>query len=142
MLRVKKNLELRAQDSKKVMLREKYRDLEEANEEFERIVLTVMTRDLPKNMSQSDPQMIVMVLRLIENEHIVDGLSLEVGVDGNLLSPFESDNYPGSLRYRFARTVLKNFVEHVDRTLFDYRGASYENLLSSISESQNLLKHF
>ena len=51
MLRVKKNLELRAQDSKKIMLREKYRDLEEANEEFERIVLTVMTRDLPKNMS-------------------------------------------------------------------------------------------
>lgn len=74
MLRVKKNLELRTQDSKQDMLREKYRDLEEANKRFERIVLTVMTRDLPKNMGQSDPKMIVMVLRVVENEHLVDGL--------------------------------------------------------------------
>ena len=51
MLKVKKSLELRNKSEDRLnMLREKYKVLDEAYEEFERIVLTVLVKDLPKNM--------------------------------------------------------------------------------------------
>lgn len=56
MMRVKNSLEARnMQPEKREMLREKYRVLDEAYENFERIVLNVLVKDMPKNMGQSCP---------------------------------------------------------------------------------------
>ena len=83
-----------------------------------------------------------MVLRIVENEHVVDGLTLDRDAEGKLLSPFESEQYAGSLRYRFAKAITKSFQEHIEQALSETREASSESLLAAISESESLLRHF
>lgn len=84
-----------------------------------------------------------MILRIVENEHIVDNLlNPSLDADGHLLSPFENDQYPASLRYRFGKAITKSFQDHIEKALSESRQPTRESLLEAISESQSLLRHF